>query len=266
MARPAPAVWKDAAVRTYVVTGAASGIGAATTARLEAAGHRVVGVDLHDAEVVIDLATADGRAALAPTVSGALAGEPLDAVVAGAGISRDDPLTVSVNFFGAVATLEALRPLLVSGRDPRAVAIASVASIIGADEAIVDACLDGDEDEARRRTRANPAMAYLSSKRALARWVRRQAPTEAWAGAGIALNAVAPGTVVTPMTASLLASEAGLELVDASVPMPLHGHAPPEAVAVALDFLTRPDTTHVTGQVLFVDGGADAVIRGDATW
>ena len=47
-------------MRTYVVSGAASGIGAATTALLREQGHRVVTVDLRDADVVADLSTADG--------------------------------------------------------------------------------------------------------------------------------------------------------------------------------------------------------------
>ena len=51
---------------TYVVSGSASGIGAAVTARLRADGHTVIGVDLHDAEVTGDLATESGRAAPSP--------------------------------------------------------------------------------------------------------------------------------------------------------------------------------------------------------
>ena len=47
--------------RTYVVTGSTSGIGAATHAMLEDAGHRVIGVDPRDADVITDLATPTGR-------------------------------------------------------------------------------------------------------------------------------------------------------------------------------------------------------------
>ncbi|MBW8752524.1 MAG: reductase, partial [Propionibacteriales bacterium] len=47
-------------MRTYVVSGAASGIGAATAALLTSGGDRVIGVDLHGADVQADLATADG--------------------------------------------------------------------------------------------------------------------------------------------------------------------------------------------------------------
>ena len=252
-------------MRTFVVTGSASGIGAATAERLRDAGHRVVGVDLRDAEVEADLSRPDGRVAMAAGVEERCDGV-LDGVVACAGIAHDSARTISVNYFGAVTTLELLRPFLTRGSDPRAVAVSSVASILGADDAVVDACLAGDEDEACRLTEANPAMAYLTSKTALARWIRRHAPTADWAGAGIPLNAVAPGTVVTPMTAELLASAEGLELVDSSVPMPLNGHASPAAVAAVLAFLVDPDNTHVTGQIVFVDGGADAVLRGDSTW
>ena len=46
---------------TYVVSGSASGIGAAVTARLRDHGHTVIGVDLRDAEVTGDLATTSGR-------------------------------------------------------------------------------------------------------------------------------------------------------------------------------------------------------------
>jgi nucleoside-diphosphate-sugar epimerase len=47
---------------TIVVTGSAGGIGTATRTRLEKGGHRVIGVDVRDAEVIADLSTAAGRA------------------------------------------------------------------------------------------------------------------------------------------------------------------------------------------------------------
>ena len=64
-----------------------------------------------------------------------------------------------------------------------------------------------------------PAVGYLSypsSKRALSRWVRRECVTPAWAGRGIPLNAVAPGTVLTPMTSELLATPESAAMVDAA--------------------------------------------------
>ena len=251
-------------MRTYVITGAASGIGAATADRIRADGHRVIGVDLRDADVVADLGTADGRHRLVDRVNSL--SDSVDAVVANAGVMGDPEITVRVNFFGAVATLDGLRPLLSRGHAPRAAATASVAVLHRVHDDLVAACLDLDEARACALAvdaRLDAITVYASTKRALARWVRTNAPLPEWAGAGIALNAVAPGTIRTAMTAPLLADPGFADILDSSVPMPLGGVADPTAVASALAFLTAADTTHVTGQVLFVDGGADAVLRGD---
>src|SRR4249919_2008845 len=98
-------------VKTYVVSGAASGIGAATTALLRDQGHRVVTVDLRDADVTADLSTPDGRAA---AVSGVRAlTDVVHGVVPAAGIGgftgTDPALVVSVNYFGAIALVEGVR-------------------------------------------------------------------------------------------------------------------------------------------------------------
>jgi NAD(P)-dependent dehydrogenase (short-subunit alcohol dehydrogenase family) len=198
-------------------------------------------------------------------VRGATGGR-IDAIIAGAGISSGDPVTVSINFFGAVATLEGLRPFLAISEHPRAATICSVALLQSLDDDIVDACLRDDEGAAVAAADGKGVFVYPSTKRALARWVRRVAPTDAWAGAGIPLNAVAPGVVATPMTAPLLADPVWHEVVDDAVPMPLGGHAQPEEIAPVLDWLTSPDNTKITGQVLFVDGGADTVLRTDDIW
>ena len=95
---------------TIAITGAAGGIGRATRARLEADGHRVIGVDVRDAEVIADLSTSEGRAAMVEAVTNSCDGV-LDGLVAGAGV-MDDAFAIQVNYFGAVATLEGLRPAL----------------------------------------------------------------------------------------------------------------------------------------------------------
>ncbi|MFE6401783.1 SDR family oxidoreductase [Streptomyces alboflavus] len=259
--------------RVCLVTGAASGIGRAVARRLTGRGHRVIGADVKDTDGVdiqADLGTADGRALLADAAA-ELGGGRLDAVVACAGVGVFDPVTVRVNAFGAIATLAGLRPLLAAGRDPRALAVSSVASVHETDPAIVAAVLADDEEAAVAAARAavdrgEGPLVYASSKRALVRWVRRAAVTDAWAGAGIPLNVIAPGIVRTPLSRPMLENPETRAVADAGVPMPLHGYADPEQVAPLVDHLTAPENTHVTGQVVFIDGGADAVLRGDEGW
>jgi NAD(P)-dependent dehydrogenase (short-subunit alcohol dehydrogenase family) len=256
--------------RTYLVTGAASGIGKATTDLLRSQGHTVIGADLKNSDISADLSSAEGRVELV-TQARELTGGRLDGVVACAGIAHFDPLTIKVNHFGAVATLQGLRPLLAAGTDPRALAVGSIDSVHPTDSAIVDATLAGDEEAAVAASQTavdggEGHLVYSSSKAAISRWVRRSAITEDWAGTGIPLNAVGPGVIITPMTQPLLDDPEMRGVVEQSVPMPLHGHARPEQIAPLIAWLTSPENTHVTGQVIFVDGGADAVLRGDRTW
>src|SRR5690606_31346653 len=111
-------------------------------------------------------------------------------------------LLVSVNYFGTVALLDGLRPLLAAGDRPAAVAISSNSTTVqpGVPMDVVERCLAGDEPGARDAADAATSLAsYPAATTAVARWARRQAPTEAWAGAGITLNVVAPGAVETPL-------------------------------------------------------------------
>ena len=154
--------------RTVVITGAASGIGKATAALAEARGWQPIRADLNEGDVKADLATPQGRVAFVDGVT-ALVGDRLDAVIACAGVALPTPLTVKVNYFGAVATLEGLRPLLAQGNVPRAVGISSFASIMQADSELVEACLSGDEAAALKVAESKePSVYYSSSKAAFA--------------------------------------------------------------------------------------------------
>lgn len=252
--------------RTTVVTGAASGIGRATKELLEADGQRVIGVDLHDAEITADLATAEGRASLPEQVAAASGGS-IDAVIAVAGVSALTDLTVRVNYFGAVATLEGLRPLLVSSESPRAALVSSFSAVQAVDDELVAAMIEGDELAAIARTSAMieadlSNLIYASTKRAISEWMRARSIEPEWAGAGIPLNGVGPGVVLTPMIRPFLETEEGRAMMSALVPMPLSGPAEPVVIARTLAFLTDPLNTHITGQTIFVDGGADVTERG----
>jgi NAD(P)-dependent dehydrogenase (short-subunit alcohol dehydrogenase family) len=97
-------------VGVAVVTGSASGIGAAIRARLEARGDRVVGVDLRGAEVIADLGTPSGRRQAIDDVLVAV-DDGIDRLVlcAGLGAHLDDFAAIaSVNYFGAVDLMDGL--------------------------------------------------------------------------------------------------------------------------------------------------------------
>ncbi|KAB8184773.1 SDR family oxidoreductase [Nonomuraea phyllanthi] len=253
--------------RTYVVTGSASGIGAATTALLRERGAKVIGCDLGDADIEADLSTPEGRQELVHQVS---AYGPIDAVLAIAGGGKTGLL--ETNYFGAVATLEGLRPLLARSEAPRAVAVSSTSSLAPVDERVVRACLDGDEAAAVAHVAAEPSIggtagAYGIAKRALNRWVRRVAPTPPWAGAGIALNVVASGVVDTPAASWIFAGDEVRTAVESAAPQPFGGFpGRPEWVGELICWLAGADNRFVTGQVIFADGGAEAALIGDRHW
>jgi NAD(P)-dependent dehydrogenase (short-subunit alcohol dehydrogenase family) len=253
--------------RTSVVTGARSGIGKATAELLENSGQRVLGVDLSGCTINVDLTTATGRADAIEQVK-SLCPEGLDALVQCAGLSNTDgPAVVSVNFFGAVALADGLRALLAMRDAPRAVIVSSSAASHPVDDAIVSACLEGNEARARSLARVDAperqGVVYASSKRAISKWIRRAAPSPEWAGAGILLNGVAPGLVRTPMTIPLLETSEGRDILGRVVPRAVKQPAEPEDVALLLAFLASPDNRYLVGQVPYCDGGTDVITRGD---
>ena len=250
--------------RTYVITGAASGIGLVTKQLLQERGHRVIGADLRDAEVIADLSTTEGRASLVSQVT-ALSGGAIDAVLAVAGVDVNGPITVAVNYYGAIATLEGLRPLMLASDAPRAVAVSSITLVHPFNEQLLNAMLEGTEALALEKA-AEEKFVYATSKRALSRWIRRNALKAEWAGANIPLNAIAPGLVKTELLKRLFDEPETRKRIIAGTPMPLGGPYEPVAAAELLAFLASPHNGHSTGQSIFIDGGADVVIRGDSAW
>jgi len=246
-------------MRTIAVTGSAGGIGGALRERLEAQGDTVIGIDVRDAEVIADLASGDGRSAMVAAVT-EHSGGALDGVVAAAGVTHDDgALVTSINFFGAVATLEGLRPLLRAGGSAVAVSSNSTTTQPGLLLEHVEACLGGDE-AAARAVAGHGVGAYGASKLALARWVRRHAVTEEWIGAGIRLNAICPGFIDTPMTVDSRDFILGLGDL---YPIPIGRAGQATEVAGLLAYLLSADAGFFCGSVITMDGGTDATLRTD---
>lgn len=252
------------------MTGSASGMGRATRARLEGDGQRVIGVDRHDAEVVVDLGTATGRRDALEEVAARCDGS-LDGVVTWAGLAgltgRAGADLVSVNYFGTVELLDGLRPLLAAGTRPAAVAVSSNSTTVqpGVPLDVVQLCLDGDEERAcAAADAAGPFATYPATKIAVAWWARAQAPRRRWAGAGITLNVVAPGAVETPMLQSTREDPTIGAFVDA-FPVPVGRTGTGDELAGVVQFLLGPDARFFCGSVIFVDGGTDALVRPDRT-
>jgi NAD(P)-dependent dehydrogenase (short-subunit alcohol dehydrogenase family) len=260
--------------RTIVVTGSASGIGAATAKFLRDRGHRVIGVDLRDADVFVDLASADGRKGMIDTVT-KLSGGTIDAIVANAGGGPAET-SIQLNYFGAIATLEGLRPLLAKSDAPRAVAVSSISSLRPPHAPLTDACLRGDEPAALVIARAlweeanasggateGSLALYSNAKHALNRWCRTRAASADWAGARIPVNVVALGFYDTPAAAYILQNKDARAAMSAGVPLAGAFPGRPEEAATLLAFLISPDNTQLTGNVLYADGGYEAKVRGE---
>src|SRR5579875_3153406 len=225
--------------RVALVTGGASGIGAATARALAQEGARVVVVDIdreRGAAVAAacggELAVADvaDAAALAATVARAAAAHGrLDVLVSNALAAWERTLAVTLT--PAFTALRAALPHL-----PRGGAVVHVASVSG---------LAGDRGLA----------AYNAAKAGLVNFTRAAALEVA--AAGVRVNAVCPGLVDTPALARALerAPERAAAL-GAAVPLGRLGQ--PEEIAHAILFLASDEASYVTGTTLVVDGGLTA--------
>lgn len=252
-------------MRTYVVSGAASGIGAATTAVLRAQGDRVITVDLRNADVVADLSTAPGRAdavAAVRQLTDVVHGLVPCAGIAGA-TGVDSALVVSVNFFGAVALVRGLHAELAAAEGASVVLLASnsITGMPGWRASVAELCLADDESAARAdASEADSVMVYPATKAALAWWARREGVTPEWIGRGIRLNAVAPGMIDSPMTDRLLADpEIGplLEAYPSAIGRP--GRA--DEIAALIAFMLSDVNSLMVGSVVYADGGTDAMLH-----
>lgn len=257
--------------KTMAITGSASGIGAATRSILESQDHKIIGIDLRDAEIIADLSTPQGRDMAISELTQKCEGR-LDGLVTAAGIGQpNDPAKIlSLNYFGTVAFLDQLRGLLAAADGvSKAVAISSnsTTTVPGIPQELVDACLEGDETGALTLLDSYSEnaqnFAYAGGKTAVAHYVRRNAPTENWAGSGIRLNAIAPGATLTPLLQAGLDSEEFGPLIE-NFPVPTGGFGTAQQIATWICHMLSDDADFLCGSVIFVDGGTDALVRPDS--
>jgi NAD(P)-dependent dehydrogenase (short-subunit alcohol dehydrogenase family) len=220
--------------RVAIVTGSASGIGAATVRLLEEAGAKVVGADIATGLDVSDRGAVDGLVADTVATHGRL-----DVLANVAGVYRrgdvlsitDDELDriFAVNLKGTLYCCQAAAKVMVEQRSGSIVNVASGA---------VDSGAAGTG-------------AYAMSKAAVVQLTRNLA-TEV-GRSGVRVNVVAPGWIDTPMTAANDDYEAMKDMM--SKMQPLRRVGQPDDIANAIVFLASDASSFMTGQILRPNGG-----------
>jgi NAD(P)-dependent dehydrogenase (short-subunit alcohol dehydrogenase family) len=232
-----------ALVMTILVTGAASGIGAALMQRL---GDKAIGLDRHNAEIICDLADHADIHAAAADIAGPLTGI---AHVAGLPGTADASAILAVNLRAPQLLTQALLPKLTHGA--AIVAVSSVTAL-RCDWSIndIDALIDGTDAPDMEGARA-----YELSKTALNRWAVRQAV--ALRSHKITVNTVSPGPVETPILADFETS-IGKDRIAAAAQR-VGRHAKPADIADVIAFLLSDTARWINGTDIKADGGYHAV-------
>ncbi|MSO78939.1 MAG: SDR family oxidoreductase [Acidimicrobiia bacterium] len=231
--------------KVAVVTGAASGLGEATCARLTEEGAMVVGFDVTGAtpvdvtdEAAVSAAmdavvAAHGRVDVLATFAGVPGGGPVH------GLDVDEwSRVIGVNLTGTYLTCKhALRHMI----EQRSGSIVTVASVEG---------IEGTEG----------GSVYNASKGGVVMLTKNMAID--YGRMGVRVNCVAPGFIDTPMFRSVMGSEAMAQVKDEYREHHKLGRfGLPSEIAAAVAFLASDDASFVTGHTLVVDGGYTSGMR-----
>lgn len=252
-------------MRTYAITGGATGIGAELKQQLLSAGHKVISVDIKEGDILADLSTTEGRQAAIDGVR-ALAPDGLDGFIPCAGlppVAKPLSLIARVNYFAVVATVEGLRDLLEKKKGSVLFVSSNSAPMIQAGDSYVQSCLAGNEEAACTEIDGRDGhSAYAGSKRAVTMWMRRHVVD--YAASGVRLNAVAPGITMTPLTDRVYADpEFGSLMKEFGDTVPVGKTAQPADIANVMRFMLNDEASYLCGSLVFVDGGSDAMLRPD---
>lgn len=247
-----------------VVTGAASGIGAATAALLRAQGTSVIGVDravpdVFDGEFVQgDLGTAEGIARASVAIGG-LAPAGIAGLANIAGVPGTAPwrTVLNVNVFGVRDLTRALVPLLKEGS-----AVVNLASSVawdwrGQTAELAAFALVADREAALDAVAASmegSGESYLFSKQCVMLLTGELAAENL--GAGIRVNSVSPGPVQTPILNDFKADHGAAKVDGAAALLGRFGE--PEDIADVVAFLLSEQSRWVNGTDVRVDGGLTA--------
>jgi 2-hydroxycyclohexanecarboxyl-CoA dehydrogenase len=235
--------------RRALVTGGASGIGAATARRLAAEGADVVIGDLNEeggATIAGEIsATASRLDVTDPASAGALAEEhgPFAILVNNAGTDEfgffadTDPgvweRVIAVNLMGVLACTHAVLPGMQEAGYGRIVNVSSEAGRIG----------------------SKGSVAYSSAKGGVLGFTKAMA--REGARFGITVNAICPGPIETPLLMGALEfGEIGEKVIETmKAGTQLRRLGTPDEVAATIAFLASDDASYVTGETLGVSGG-----------
>ena len=232
--------------KSFLVTGAARGLGALFCQEIARAGGSVLALGRKKEALAAMLADlpgdnhdtiiADVRDSQA--LKDQLNGRQFNALVNNAGVamtaaiysSDEDEVRqlIDTNFLGSLWTIQAAVPALKAAGDG---VIVNVASVLG--------------------HRPLPQTGIYAASKAAVMQITKAAAIEL-AREGIRVNALAPGYVITDLNREFLASEAGVKLQKRTA---LHRFATPEELMPALLFLLDPANTYMTGETLTIDGG-----------